>query len=459
VINAGLLVHQANDLSYYIISLGCSKNQVDSELLNGSMLSAGYRQSASAEEADIIIVNTCGFITPAKQESIDTLLEASELKPHTVQKLYKPNKTNSSEKNAGIFTRKIAAFGCLISRYSDDLRRDMPEVDFFYGLMDDLFVPSMSEAFGINITVNNEKRNRSPLVDGLSYTYVKIADGCSNNCSFCAIPLIRGSHRANDPDIIISELESAVASGCKEAIVVAQDISLYKWNGIGLYDLIGKMNKIEDLSWIRLMYCHPDHIDEKIFSIFTDHGKVVRYIDIPFQHVSKRILKSMGRNGDAAAYFDLISRLRTIVPGIRIRSTFMVGYPGETNAEFDELLDFLKSSCIDRAGSFIWSPEEGTRAFDLKDRVSSKKSSERQRRLMTLQEKISANRLSELIGTEIDVLIEEKIDDKTWLCRSEFDAPEVDGFFYLTAENQRINSLVKARITASLEHDLIGVIT
>ncbi|MBN2160648.1 MAG: 30S ribosomal protein S12 methylthiotransferase RimO [Spirochaetes bacterium] len=440
----------SQDISFSIISLGCAKNLVDSERLNGALISAGYAMADSVEEADIIIVNTCGFITEAKEESIGVIFDALD-RQSSVGKNMKPLRGGPG---AGDFGRRVAVVGCLSQRYRDALAAEIPEIDFLYGLPDDAFVGEMGSRF--RVSASPAQPRREPLVPGLSYSYIKISEGCSNNCSYCAIPLIRGPHVSVPPELVLEEARAAARLGAQELVIVAQDISAYRFGEVDLGGLVAMLGRVEGVEWIRLMYCHPDHCDDNVIGILKGGERVVPYIDLPFQHASASILRSMGRRGDAASYRALVERLRAAVPGVRIRSTFMVGYPGETDADFDELERFLENARLDRVGAFVYSAEEGTRSFDLGDTVPARVKRERHRRLMALQREISAARLAGMIGSEVRVLVEERIDEATWAGRTEYDAPEVDGIFYLTGMDVRINSIVRARVTGSTEHDLMG---
>ncbi len=445
----------SQDISFYIISLGCAKNQVDSERINGALVSAGYMQAEASEDADMIIINTCGFITEAKKESIEVIFDAIGQQRAADKKNTKPFYGNNSTDKRD-FGRRVVVAGCLSQRYRNEILSDIPEIDFLYGLPDGNFVEALSGA--LSVEIQRVEPLREPLVPGLSYAYMKISDGCSNNCAYCAIPLIRGSQRSWSPETILEDARREAARGVKELVVVAQDISAYRWGDTGLSELTAMLDGIEGVQWIRLMYCHPDHLDDGIISIFKDVGKVVPYIDIPFQHASAPILRAMGRAGDADGYRALIGRLRDTVPDIRIRSTFMVGYPGETEKDFDELTRFIERTTLDRVGVFTYSPEEGTRAWELNDPVPAEVKNERYHRLMALQQEISARKLAAMDGAVVPVLVEERIDETAWAGRSIYDAPEVDGIFYLTAKEARINSIVKARVTGSAEYDLFGEI-
>ena len=440
------------ELSFYIISLGCSKNQVDSEIVNGAMVSAGFAEAESAECADIIIINTCGFIEDAKRESIDVIFDALLLK----ENLSAAGGVCARPVGDGVsFARKIVVIGCLVSRYADELHAEIPEIDFLYGLVDDDFVPKLSHS--MRIVRREGAACRKPLIANLAYSYIKIAEGCSNRCSYCAIPIIRGPFEAYGPGAILDDARRAVEGGARELIVIAQDIASYRSGGAGLPDLVNDISEIPGVEWIRLMYCHPDHIGEDIISLVRDNGKVVKYCDIPFQHASAKVLRAMNRKGDRETYTRLVERLRSEVPGIHLRSTFMVGFPGETDDDFEELAGFLRDCCLERVGCFVYSPEEGTAAASMGQQVPAKVKRQRFRKLMSMQKKISARALKRMVGSTVRVMVEERIDENTWMGRTEYDAPEVDGIFYLTVRDASANTIVVSKVTDALEYDLYGV--
>lgn len=433
---------KSSDISYYIISLGCSKNLVDSENINGRMDAAGFVSAGSSEDADIIIINTCGFIGPAKDESIETILEASELK---------------GDADTSAFVKKIVVCGCLTERYFDDIKKDMPEIDFIYGIPGVEFVPSMCSEFGIEYIDSARAERKTISASKPAYSYIKISDGCSNNCSYCAIPIIRGAKVCFHPDVILADAQRAVKSGAKELIVVAQDSADYECGGTGLPGILKKISEINGSEWIRVMYCHPDNIKDELIEEIKSNRKIVKYLDVPFQHASEKILTSMGRRGNSAIYLDLIARIRKEIPSIVLRSTFMVGFPGETEEDFNILTDFVKKARLDRVGCFTYSPEDGTAASLLPDQLSEKIKKQRSDKLMKIQQEISAEKMNAMIGKRINVIVEERIDDVTFACRTEFDAPEIDGIFYLTAESADLHSIVAALVTDAVEYDLIGV--
>ena len=420
------------------------------------MISAGFSSCQSSEDADIIIINTCGFIEPAKKESIEVIFDALSMKEgdpdHDNKKVF----TGADGAAPSDFTRKVVVTGCFSKRYFSDIEKDIPEIDFLYGIPDEFFVGKMAHAFLVKI--NTPVRTRRSLYRDYPYSYIKISDGCSNNCSFCAIPLIRGPLVSFSPDFVIEESRNAVAGGALELIVIAQDIAVYKHGQTDLNDIVNRMSELDGVKWIRLLYCHPDHMTDRIIDLIAENDKVVPYIDIPFQHINRDILESMGRKGDYDTYMSLLGAMRKRIPMLNIRSTFMVGYPGETEEHFNELLDFVRDARLDKVGCFAYSPEEDTESFALGDPVSDDEKEKRLSRLMEVQREISMDKLSLMIGMELDVLVEEKYDENTYIGRTEFDAPEVDGVFYLTSSVDRVNHIVRAKVTDSIEYDLIGEI-
>ena len=422
--------------AFYIISLGCSKNQCDSERLNGALAASGLELAESPEEARFVIVNTCGFINDAKKESIGVILDSLDLK----------------EDNPDT---QVIVTGCLSKRYFSDIKKDIPEVDLVWGIPDDGLVSEIAARAGLGAAAKLSADGRIPFERTSPFEYIKIADGCSNNCSYCAIPLIRGAHHSFSPDYIVKDAVSAVARGVKELVVVAQDIAAYDHNGVRLPELLGMLADT-GAPWIRLLYCHPDHLTDDIIHAIRDIPSVVPYIDIPFQHVSRDIVHAMNRKGDAKTYLSLVERLRGAVPGIAIRSTFMTGFPGETDEQFEELLDFLAEARLDRVGAFTFSPEEGTRASSMEGEVPEQKKHARYERLMAMQKRVSAAKLAERIGSKVRVLVEEDTGDDTWIGRTEYDAPEVDGVFFLHGKDVRLHDIVTATVTDAVEYDLEG---
>jgi ribosomal protein S12 methylthiotransferase len=439
--NAEKKVNAAHRASYFIISLGCSKNLTDSERINAALESEGLFAAPDEKSADCIIINTCGFINDAKKESISVIFDALELR----------DQENKNGKRA--IKMKVAVTGCLSQRYLDDIKKEIPEADLVYGIPDENFVLQLSELLAPGRDHRFTMSNRKPLDSGKAYEYIKVSDGCSNNCSYCAIPLIRGPIRSFSPDDILSDARSALDRGAKELVIVAQDIARYSYKGYSLPDLLKDLSSLNP-PWVRLLYCHPDHLDEKIISAMKDIPGVLHYLDIPFQHVNRDILKAMNRTGNPDLYKGIIRDLRAAMPDIAIRSTFMTGFPGETDDTFEELLTFLDETRLDRVGCFSYSPEEGTPAAALES-VESGVANERADRLMEFQRDISLDNLEKRIGTKMRVLVEEKT-ESGWIGRSEYDAPDVDGVFFLTGAGVKLHDIVTARVTDAVDYDLAG---
>lgn len=434
-----------------IISLGCSKNLVDTELMLGVLDRAGYEITGAENNADVIIVNTCGFITPAKEEAINTILETARLK-----------------ETAGLKALLVA--GCLSQRYGRELLVEMPEID---GVMGTGAIPGVAEIVGR--VLNGE---RLCVVDAPGYehspdlprvlttppytAYIKIAEGCNNRCSYCAIPGIRGGYRSRPAESILSEVRGLQDRGVKEIILVAQDTTAYGLDRYGERRLAGLVKELAatGIPWIRLMYCYPNGFTDELISVLAGCRNVCRYIDLPLQHASTRMLKLMNRHGSAEDIKRLIFKLRQRIPGIALRTTFMVGFPGESPGDFEELLSFMEEMRFERAGVFKYSPEEGTPAADMPDQIPEEVKEERYHRAMALQQKISLNYNRAMVGREIKVLVEEepRAGSNLFRGRSERDAPEIDGAVYFTAgeTGPLPGALVKVRVLGASEYDLKG---
>lgn len=422
--------------SYSIISLGCSKNLVDSEFMNGSLSRAGFQRSEDSRETDILIINTCAFITPAIEESLEMIFDSLEEDPE----------------------RRVVVVGCLGSRYGKELEEQIPEVTRVTGIPGPGFGWELARYLDLEAEEGVPGESRLPLVEGLPFAYLKISEGCSNYCSYCTIPRIRGPLVNRSLDELVKEAGDLVRRGALELNIIAQDTALYRDGDRDLYDLLESLSTLDGLHWIRILYCHPDHVSDRIIQGLK-LPKVVPYLDLPFQHVNRDILRAMNRRGSGEAYRDLVHRLREEIPGIALRSTFMTGFPGEGEDEFRELLEFIEETRLDRVGSFVYYPEEGTGALGLPGEVDPDVALERQEEIMTLQQSISEELLRERIGSETRVLVESVLEDGTLAGRSPKEAPEVDGIFYLTGVGKQPDSIVKARVTDANEHDLFGELT
>lgn len=436
-------------LTIYLESLGCSKNLIDAEIMLGLLNNYGYKLTTKKEIADIIIVNTCGFIDAAKEESVNTILEMATLKKHNL--------------------KLLIVSGCLGERYAGELLEEIPEVDAIVGTGNyDEIINVINETLLGNKTVKignidkvyNESLSRILTTPTFS-AYVKISDGCDNFCTYCIIPKLRGKYRSRKIEGIIKEVEMLAEKGVKEIILIAQDTSRY---GLDLYnkymlpDLLKKLNEIDGIQWIRLLYCYPEMITDELIQTIANQDKICKYIDIPIQHCSDEILKKMNRKTSKRNLIELINKLRKKIPNIVIRTSLIVGFPGENEEHFSELMDFVRNIRFDRLGVFTYSKEENTPAAKMTDQVPESIKIERQQLIMQMQQQISLDKNREKIGSIIDVLIEEKIEEANeYLGRTSGDAPEIDGLVYVESELQiKPGDIVPVKIRDALEYDLIG---
>jgi len=423
-----------------VITLGCSKNTVDSEFLMAQM-DAEYQQVSKDlqnDDSNIIIINTCGFIKDAKQESIDTILNYVKAKQAgKIDKLY--------------------VTGCLSERYKKELAEEIPEVDEYFGVND-----YKSLLNTLNINYKHELSGQRLLTTPNHYAYLKISEGCDRTCSFCAIPQIRGKHISKSIDELLLEAKILAQQGVKELLIIAQDTTYY---GVDLYkkpklsELLEKLSKIDEIEWIKLHYAYPTNFPEDVITIIANNNKLCKYLDIPFQHINDRILKSMRRSHTKKDTIHLIEQFRSKTKNLAIRTSLIVGYPGETEKEFSELYNFVKESKFERLGVFKYSHEEGTPAYNLKDNISNKVKNERYDALMELQSGISYNINLSLIDKEIKVMID-RIENNYFIGRSMHDSPEVDNEVILehNKENNLIGKFVKAKITNVENYDIFGTI-
>ena len=433
----------------HIVTLGCSKNDVDSSMMYSLLDKNKYQMVNEPSQADILIVNTCGFIDAAKEESIDTILESVEYK------------------NEGR-CKKVLLSGCLAQRYPEELIKEIPEIDGIIGtgnidyinelldrsLAGDLFIKTDNLNSAYIEGIRKEEVNRTE--------YVKISEGCNNNCSYCIIPSLRGKNRSRKIEDIYSEVEYLVSKGAREIILIAQNTTDY---GIDLYSkyslakLIKEISKIEDLKWIRVLYLYPDHFTDDLIEEFKNNQKLVNYVDMPLQHISDDVLKRMNRKTSKDHIIRTLKNLRKSVPDIVIRTTFIVGFPGESDDDFNQLVDFIKDIKFDKLGVFEYSKEEGTRAASLDEQISDSIKEERKNEIMAIQSEISAEILSKKIGKRLEVLIEEEVDEENYVGRTYMDSPEIDGVTYVhSAKNLEIGSFVKVDVVDSLDYDLVGEI-
>lgn len=423
-----------------IITLGCSKNIVDSEHIAGHLRKAGFKLffDKSRNDCDIVIVNTCGFIGDAKEESINVLLEQIAVKKRS----RKP--------------RRLIAVGCLIQRYEKELREELPEIDAFYGVHQWGELVRSLEAEYHDI-LESERMQSTPK----HYAYLKISEGCNRTCSYCAIPLIRGKHVSRPIEDILDEAKRMVAEGVKEIIVIAQDTTYY---GLDLYhrralgELLERLATESGAEWIRLHYTYPSSFPLDAIEAIRKHKNICNYIDIPLQHINTRILDSMQRGIDREGTLQLLATMREQLPDVAIRTTLIVGYPGETREEFEELKEFVRTAQFDRMGCFAYSPEEGTAAYDLPDDVSEEEKLRRVDELMSLQEEISLIKNRARVGKTYRCLVD-RIEGGSVVARTEYDSPEVDDEV-IVKDNGKVSpgDFIQVKIVAAEEHDIYGEI-
>ena len=431
-----------------LISLGCDKNLVDSEVMLGLLNKAGHQLTNDETEADVVVVNTCAFISDAKEESINTIIEMGELK-----------KTGK--------LKKLIVAGCLSQRYKDEIMKELPEIDVIIGATN---YDKIVEAIGIDEESIVDDINYTPrpiaeriVTTNASMAYFKIAEGCNKLCTYCIIPHIRGRYRSMPMDSLIASAEKLASDGIKELVLVAQETTLY---GVDLYgekklpELLTKLSEIEGIEWIRLLYCYPEEITDELIEVMATNPKICHYVDIPIQHSENAILKRMGRRTSREDIVELVGRLRTAMPDIAIRTTLISGFPGETQELHDGLVDFVDECEFDRLGVFTYSPEEGTPAAEYEDQVDGELAAKWRDEIMELQQEISYEKNQQMIGSTQKVLIEGYlVDDDVYVGRTYRDAPGVDGIVFVSAPYELISgSFVDVKITEANEYDLTGVI-
>ena len=418
---------------FYIETLGCPKNLVDSEMITSNILDSGCDLTHDPQQAEILVVNTCGFIQPAKEESIDVILDFVRMK--------KEGKC-----------KKLIVVGCLVQRYKEELAESIPEVDLFLGL---------DEISEINQILNSEHpfEDKRFILTPKHYAYLRISDGCENFCSYCTIPFIRGPVRSKPIDEIVNEAKQLVDQGVKEIIIIAQDVGNY---GVDIYgksrlnELLLMLDNIEDLRWMRILYLNPQHITKELLITIKNSNKICKYLDIPIQHISENILKKMNRKTTKKDIFQMLDMIHDLVPELSIRTTFIVGFPGETEKDFEELLKFVQTQKFDRLGAFTYYQEEGTIAASLPDQVPEHIKQKRYQKLMEAQKAISQDKLESYIGKKLSVIVDKKIKPKIYECRSEFDAPDIDGIVFLEEAEANVGDIINVEIVDSLEYDLIA---
>lgn len=432
------------------VSLGCDKNLVDSERMLGSLTGAGYEFTDDETEAEVIVVNTCCFIGDAKEESINTLLEMAK------------------QKETGK-CRVLIAAGCLAQRYKDEVLKEIPEVDGILGTTSyDRIVQVVEDTLGgktdaefEDINILHEKEARRVLTTGGHYAYLKIAEGCNKHCTYCVIPSVRGKYRSVPMEALVEEAKELASGGVRELILVAQETTLY---GVDLYGekklpaLLRELAKIPGIHWIRMLYCYPEEITDELIETIKTEEKVCNYMDIPIQHASDRILSRMGRKTNRKEITERLTKLREEIPDMAIRTTMITGFPGETEEDVEELLDFVDEMEFERLGVFPYSQEEGTPAAVMEDQVPDEVKEERRDRVMELQQEISLDHGQDMIGRELEVFIEGKVaDENAYVGRTYMDAPGVDGYIFVNTGLELMSGMfVRVRVTGALEYDLIG---
>lgn len=433
------------------ISLGCDKNLVDSEVMLGLVREQAFELTDDEQEADVIVVNTCCFVNDAKEESINTILEMAELK-----------KTGN--------LKALIATGCLAQRYREDIEKEIPEVDAIIGTTgyEDI-VTAIENALGgkkseffkeLNYLPDTKHKKRVNTTGGY-YSYLKIAEGCDKNCTYCIIPKIRGSYRSVPMEDLIEEAKQLADSGVVELMLVAQETTLY---GVDIYgkkmlpELLKELCKIDGLQWIRILYCYPEEITDELIEVIKTEEKVCNYLDIPIQHGADRILKRMGRRTNKQELIDTVTKLRNNIPDITLRTTLITGFPGETEEEHEELIEFVEQLEFDRLGVFTYSPEENTPAALLKDQIEEEVKVRRRDELMEVQQEIAFEHAQNAISTKLKVLIEGKLpEDNVFIGRTYKDAPNVDGYIFVNSSSELISGqFVDVFVTDAKEYDLIG---
>ena len=439
-------------MNILFVSLGCDKNLVDTEVMLGLLAQKGYQMVDSEEMADVIVVNTCCFIHDAKEESIQTILEMAEYKKEGALKA-------------------LIVTGCLAQRYKQEILDEIEEVDAVLGTTSyDKIVDAIEEALKGNKSLEMENIDALPMVEtkrlvttGGHYAYLKIAEGCDKHCTYCIIPKIRGNFRSVPMERLLKEAEELVDQGVKELILVAQETTLYGKDIYGqksLHILLKELCKISGLRWIRILYCYPEEIYDELIQVIKEEDTICNYLDLPIQHACDDVLKRMGRRTSKAQLIEIIEKLRKEIPGIALRTTLITGFPGETEKQHEELIEFVDEMEFDRLGVFTYSPEEDTPAANMPDQIDEKVKEDRQADLMELQQEIAFELAENMIGKEVMVMIEGKVaDENAYVGRTYMDAPNVDGLIFVeTDEEMMSGDFAKVKVTGALEYDLIGEI-
>lgn len=417
------------------VSLGCSKNLVDTEMMIGLFKKNNFKIVNNPKEAEIIVINTCGFIESAKEEAINTILEMAEYKKENC--------------------KYLIVTGCLVERYKEDLIKSLPEVDLFVKFSE---YSTIWEQIENVIEHNNQNIEKLDFLNrvistGTNYAYIRIAEGCNNFCTFCAIPYIRGRFTSRKIEDILEEAKMLAQKGYKELIIIAQDTTKYGTDIYGkprLAELLHEISKIDGIEWIRFLYAYPETITDELIEEVKNNDKICKYFDIPMQHISDRILKKMNRKSTGESIKNLITKLREEIPGVVIRSTLMVGFPGETEGDFEELYQFVKWAKLEKLGCFTYSKEEGTAAFNMENQVHPMTKKKRYNKIMALQQTISEQNMKKHIGKTLKVLVEENGVGRTYM-----DVPDIDGVIYVKG-NAKINTFIECKVIEVKEYDLVG---
>ena len=435
------------------ISLGCDKNLVDTEVMLGMLASRGYEMTNDEQEADIIVVNTCCFIHDAKEESIQNILEMAE---------YKKNGS----------AKALIVTGCMAERYRQEILDEIPEVDEVLGTTAyDRILDAVDAALAGQHEVMTADLNALPLPEtkrlvttGGHFAYLKIAEGCDKHCTYCIIPKIRGNFRSVPMERLLKEAQDLAEQGVKELILVAQETTLYGKDLYGeksLPKLLRELCKISGIRWIRILYCYPEEITDELIQVMKEESKICHYLDLPIQHANDTILKRMGRRTSKQELIDIVQKLRKEIPDICLRTTLITGFPGETQEQHEEVMEFIDTLEFDRLGAFTYSPEEDTPAATFEDQIDEEVKEDRQADIMELQQEIAFNKAEDMIGREVLVMIEGKVaDENAYVGRTYRDAPNVDGLIFINTDVELISGdFAKVKVTGALDYDLIGELT
>ena len=438
------------DKTIYFVSLGCPKNRVDSEVMLGVARREGYTIVDEPDTADTIVVNTCGFIGEAKKESIDTIFEMAELKRHGALK-------------------KLVVSGCLSQRYPDALANEMPEVDHFLGSSDMLKLADVLRGDAERVLVGNPAdwvvRAKDPrvLTQSRASAYLKLAEGCNRTCAFCTIPEFRGKQRSRPAADIVREARALAKQGVVELNLISQDTVAYgrdlpQGERVALAKLVADVADVPGIRWVRVFYLYPETLDDALVDVLANHPNVVKYVDMPLQHAADAMLRRMKRGHGIGRQRRVVERLRKAIPGLAFRTAFIVGHPGETDEEFQELCDFVTWAEFDRVGVFRYSDEESAKSFLLEGKVPERVAAKRARSLMALQRKISRKNQKRLVGTDVDVLVEGPSEDHELVMKGRHagQAPEIDGHVYLSGGEVKAGEIRRVTITQASDYDLVG---